>query len=57
MSGHGSGASSRHLVAFLATAVAGLAFISGYASGLHGWWWTAFGLAVVYGGVYKIIDA
>ena len=56
MSGHGSNANSRHFVAFLATAVAGLAYISGYASGTHGWWWTAFGLAIIYGGVYRIID-
>ncbi|MCX6779748.1 MAG: hypothetical protein NT034_01030 [Candidatus Magasanikbacteria bacterium] len=57
MSGHGGGGGTRHLVAFLATAVATLAYISGYASGTHGWWWTAFGLAIIYGGVYKIIDA
>lgn len=57
MSGHGSGGSTRHLVAFLATAITALAYISGYFSGIHGWWWTFFGLAVIYGGVYKIIDA
>jgi hypothetical protein len=55
--GHGSGSQLRHLVAFLSTLVAALAYYSGYVSGEHGWWWTAFSLAIVYGGVYKIIDA
>ena len=45
----------RHMVAFLATTVAFLSYFSGYQSGKMGWWWTAFGLVVIYGGVYKII--
>jgi ABC-type transport system involved in Fe-S cluster assembly fused permease/ATPase subunit len=47
----------RHLVALLATGIAGLAYAAGYFSGPHGWWWTVFALFVVYGFVYKTIDA
>lgn len=46
----------RHLVALSATIVCLLAFYSGYVSGKMGWWWTAFGLAIIYGGVYKLIN-
>ena len=46
----------RHLVAILATLITCLAFYAGYISGTFGWWWTVFGLVIVYGGVYKIID-
>ena len=57
MSGHGHSESGlRHLIAFFGTLVAVLAFWGGYASGVQGWWWTAFGLVIVYGGIYKIID-
>ena len=47
----------RHLVASLATVICLLAFFSGYVSGEHGWWWVAAGCFVIYGGVYKFIDA
>ena len=58
MSGHGHSESGlRHLIAFLGTLVAGFAFWGGYVSGVQGWWWTAFGLLIIYGGIYKIIDA
>lgn len=46
----------RHMIAFLATAVAGFAYFGGYVSSAHGWWWTSFGLLIIYGGVYKIVD-
>jgi hypothetical protein len=46
----------RHLVAFCATAVTALAFFGGYLAGPRGWWWAAFALLVVYGGVYRIIN-
>ena len=46
----------RHVVAFLGTLVTLLAYFSGYVSGQYGWWWTAFGLLIIYGGIYKIID-
>lgn len=46
----------RHMVAALATIICLLAYYSGYISGGHGWWWTAFGLIIIYGGVYKLID-
>ena len=58
MSGNGHSESGlRHLIAFLGTFVVVLAYWGGYLSGVQGWWWTAFGLIVVYGGIYKIIDA
>lgn len=47
----------RHVIAFVATLVCLLAFYGGYVSGGYGWWWTGFGLLVVYGAVYKIVDA
>ena len=46
----------RHAVALLATIVCLLAYYSGYVSGGNGWWWTAFGLLIIYGGVYRIIN-
>jgi len=46
----------RHLVALLATIVCFLAYYSGYLSAARGWWWTVFGLIIIYGGVYKIIN-
>lgn len=45
------------MIAFLATVICLLAFYSGYVSGQHGWWWVAFSLLIIYGGVYKIINA
>lgn len=47
----------RHLVAAMATIVCALAYFAGYFSGPNGWWWTAFALVVVYGMIYKIVDA
>ena len=56
--GHGHGESGvRHLIASIATIVAILCYVGGYLSGTHGWWWTAFSLLIVYGGIYNIIDA
>lgn len=48
---------ARHLVAALATAITALAFYAGYISGGYGWWWAVFAVFIVYGAVYKIIDA
>ena len=45
----------RHAVAFIATLICFFAWYSGYLSGGYGWWWTVFGLLVIYGGVYKAI--
>lgn len=45
----------RHAVAFVATLITGLAYVSGYISGQEGWWWTAVGLLVIYGGVFTLI--
>lgn len=58
MSGHGHSESPiRHIIAFCATVFAVLVYLGGYFSGEQGWWWTIFGLAIVYGGIYNIIDA
>jgi len=46
----------RHAVAISATAICGLAYYSGYISGPHGWWWTAFGLVIIYGAIFKFVD-
>lgn len=47
----------RHIIAFLATFVAALAYFAGYISGGFGWWWTVFAVLIVYGLIYKIVDA
>lgn len=47
----------RHLVAFMVTFVAGLAYFAGYVSGGFGWWWTVFAVLIVYGIVYSLIEA
>lgn len=47
----------RHLVAALATIVTALAYFAGYISGGYGWWWTIFAVLIVYGIMYKLIDA
>jgi fatty acid desaturase len=47
----------RHLVAIFATFVALMAYIAGYISGGFGWWWTAFATLIVYGIMYRLIDA
>lgn len=49
-------AAIRHLVAIIATIICMFAYYSGYVSGTLGWWWTVFGLLIVYGGVYRIIN-
>ncbi len=46
----------RHLVSALACIVCLMAYVSGYFSGQHGWWWTGAALFVVYGFVYKVMD-
>lgn len=47
----------RHLIAIVATFVAALAYLAGYISGGYSWWWTIFALFIVYGMIYKIVDA
>jgi hypothetical protein len=47
----------RHIIAFVFTLITLMAFWSGYISGGHGWWWVAFGCLIIYGGVYKFVDA
>lgn len=46
----------RHAVAFCVTALTGLAYFSGYVSGPHGWWWTVFGLVIVYGATFRFVN-
>lgn len=47
----------RHLVAGLATFICAMAYIAGYVSGEHGWWWTIVAVLIVYGAIYKAVDA
>lgn len=44
-------------MAIVATLVSAMAFFGGYIAGQYGWWWGAFGLIVVYGAIYKFVDA
>jgi len=46
----------RHLVAIIACIICLLAYYAGWLSGQFGWWWTAFAILIVYGGVYKLVD-
>lgn len=46
----------RHLVALAATIICLLAYYAGYYSGAHGWWWTVFSVAIIYNGIYKLVD-
>lgn len=45
----------RHSVAFLATLICVLAYYSGWISSKFGWWWTIFGVLIIYGGIYRIL--
>ena len=45
----------RHLVALCAAIICALAYYSGWISSQFGWWWTIFGLLIIYGGVFSII--
>ncbi len=46
----------RHLVSFIGTLVALLAYFSGYISGQNGWWWTGIGLVFLYVMIYKLVE-
>ncbi|MBT4153027.1 MAG: hypothetical protein HOE53_00050 [Candidatus Magasanikbacteria bacterium] len=47
----------RHLIAFMGILVTGLVYWIAYASGARGWWWTVLGLIIIYGMIYKLVDA
>ena len=47
----------RHMIAFLGTLVTFLAWLSGFVSAARGWWWTAFGLVVIYVSLYQLLEA
>lgn len=46
----------RHLIAALAVVICLFAYYAGWISGRFGWWWTVFGLLIIYGGVYRIVN-
>ncbi|MFA6486182.1 MAG: hypothetical protein WCT40_02345 [Candidatus Magasanikbacteria bacterium] len=46
----------RHAVAICLTALCGVAYYSGYISGPHQWWWTAFGLIIIYGAAFNFVN-
>lgn len=46
----------RHLIAALAVAITLLAYYAGYVAGARGWWWPVFGVIIIYGGVYKLVN-
>jgi len=46
----------RHFVALIATIICVMAYYSGYISHMFDLWWTVFGMLIVYGGIYKILD-
>ncbi len=47
----------RHIISFVGTLICVMVFFAGYIAGGHGWWWAALGCLVMYGGIYKIVDA
>lgn len=46
----------RHMIAFFGTFVGASAWLSGYVSGIRGWWWTVFGVIVIYIALYNMIE-
>ena len=44
------------MAAIAATIICLLAYYSGWISANLGLWWTAFGVLIIYGGVYKILS-
>ena len=48
--------SMRNLIAATGTLVALLAYLSGYFSALHGWWWTVVGLIAIFVTIRKLVD-
>jgi len=50
-----SDSSTRHFVAFIITLIALLSFLAGYFSAGFNWWWTAFAVLIVYGGVFNAL--
>ncbi|MFA5061923.1 MAG: hypothetical protein WC526_02155 [Patescibacteria group bacterium] len=51
-----SDSAMRHLVCIIASVICLLAYYAGWLSGQFGWWWTAFAILIVYGGVYRILN-
>lgn len=47
----------RHLIAAIASGIAILIYVVGYASGGRGWWWTIIGVIGFYIIVHKLVDA
>ncbi len=45
----------RHIVAFCATLICVMAYYSGWVSSQSGWWWTVFGMFIIYGGIFSIL--
>lgn len=46
----------RHLISFTGMLVCLLAWWSGYASAQSGWWWTLFGVLIIYIIIYKLVE-
>lgn len=46
----------RHMVAAIGTIICLFAYLAGYYSAPHGWWWTAFAVFIIYGGIYRIVN-
>jgi len=51
-----SDASIRYVIAFVVTLICFMAYYAGYISGQFNWWWTGFGLLIVFGGAYKLLN-
>jgi len=45
----------RHFIAVIGALIALAIFLGGYFSGQNGWWWSCFGVVVVYFIVYKLV--
>jgi len=46
---------TRHFVAFIIAMIGLVAFVAGYFAAEFGWWWTGFGVLIIYGGVFKAL--
>ncbi|MBI5728324.1 MAG: hypothetical protein HY984_01055 [Candidatus Magasanikbacteria bacterium] len=47
----------RHMIAAIGALISLAIYVAGYQAGKQGWWWATFAVAVVYGIVYKLVDA
>lgn len=51
-----SDAFMRHLISLIGALVCLVVYWAGFMAGKTGWWWTMFGVVVIYVIIYKLIE-